>query len=84
MALAAEVARQIYEEVQDSTLANSRVCIPVSLRDVQAQWPSASQDEILRAYVIAYELLVLDVAEAVAELKKPPLRPTKGSGEEPS
>lgn len=84
MALEAEIARQIYEEVRESARANKRVRIPVDIRAVQDRWPSASRDQVVRAYLIAYELLVHDVAEAVSGPKTPRLSQKKDDGEKPS
>lgn len=66
MSMEAEIARSLYEEVRDSAQANMSVRLGVRLEEYQRRWPSASRDQILRGCLIAYEMLIQDVAEAVA------------------
>ena len=84
MSLEAEIARDIHESLQDSARTSKRVRIPVSIRDIQKRWPSASHQQITRAYLIAYELLVLDVAEIVSGPTARPMFPEGDRGEEAS
>lgn len=66
MTIEAEIARCLYEEVRSKALSNKSVRLPVRLEEYQRRWPSASRDQIIRACLIAYELLIQDVAEAIA------------------
>lgn len=66
MSMEAEIARSLYEEVRDSAQANRSVRLGVRLEEYKHRWPSASRDQILRGCLIAYEMLIQDVSEAVA------------------
>ncbi len=66
MTIETEIARFLYEEVRDKALRSKSVRLPVQLEEYQRRWPSASRDQIIRACLIAYEMLIQDVAEAVA------------------
>ena len=66
MTLEAEIARQIYEELRDNARESRSVRLPVRIAELQRLWPQASHDQLLRAHLIAYELLILDVAEGVS------------------
>lgn len=66
MALEAEIARHIYEEVRESARSNRSVRLPLRIEDCRRLWPNASKDELIRAHLIAYEMLVVDVAEAIS------------------
>lgn len=65
MSIEARIARTLYEEVWASTHERKSVKLALRIHDAQRQWPSASHDEIMRAYLIVYELLVMEVAEAI-------------------
>jgi hypothetical protein len=64
--LEAEIARHIYEEVRDSARRNKSVRLPLRMDDCRRLWPGASKDELIRAHLIAYEMLIADVAEAIS------------------
>ena len=66
LSIETEIARRLHEEAQDRGPAKEAVRLPVDMDHMQRLWPAATQEEILRAYLIAYELLVLDAAEARA------------------
>lgn len=66
MSMEAEIARSLYEEVRDSAQANRSVRLGVRFEEYQRRWPGASRDQILRGVLIAYEMLIQDVSEAVA------------------
>ncbi len=66
MSMEAEIARSLYEEVRDSAQANMSVRLGVRLEEYKRRWPGASRDQILRGCLIAYEMLIQDVSEAVA------------------
>ncbi len=66
MSTETEIARHLYDKVRSSPPAREAVRLPVDMDHVQRLWPAATREEILRAYLIAYELLVLEAAEARA------------------
>lgn len=67
MSIESRIAQRIYDEVRDSALKQKSVRLPLRVDDLQRAWPEATRDQILRAYLIAYELLIIDVAEAVSK-----------------
>ena len=66
MSIEARIARHIYEEVRAKARENKSVRLPLRIAEYQRLWPGASRDQILRAHLIVYELLIQDVAEAVS------------------
>jgi hypothetical protein len=62
----AEIARLLYEELRGKALRSKSVRLPIGLEEYQRRWPTASRDEIIRACLIAYEMLIQDVAESIA------------------
>ena len=66
MSIEVEIARSLYEEVRDNARENKSVRLALRLEEYQRRWPSVSRDQILRGCLIAYEMLIQDVAEAIA------------------
>lgn len=66
MGLEAEIARHIYEKIRDSARKQKSVRLPLRMDAYQRLWPDASRDELIRAHLIAYEMLIADVAELIA------------------
>lgn len=76
MTLEAEIGRRLYEEARAMAIAQTSVRLPIRMADLERQWPEASRDQLIRALLIAYELLVADVQEAISNAKRPsPNRP---------
>ena len=71
MTRASEIGRHIYEEARQRCVNEKSVRLELRIDHYQRRWPEASQDDILRAQLIAYELLIADVAEAVSAAKTP-------------
>lgn len=63
-----EIARRLYEEVRARVVENKAVRLELRIEEWQRRWPSASTDQIVRGHLIAYEMLVQDVAEAVSAI----------------
>jgi hypothetical protein len=74
LSIESEIARRIYDDVRESVLERKSVRLPLRIEEIQRAWPQASQDQILRAYLIAYELLILELAEALSKKNPAPLR----------
>ena len=63
MTLEALIARQIVDDVRPEAIQNGRVRLPVQMPELQKRWPDASSDQLVRALIIAYELLVQEASE---------------------
>lgn len=81
MTLEAQIARQIYEELRNTVRESRSVRLPVRMAELQRLWPQASHDQLLRAHLIAYELLILEVAEGIsaASGSGPQMPPSPGN-----
>lgn len=66
LTIEAEIARFLYVEVRGNALRSKSVRLLVRLEEYKRRWPNASRDQIIRACLIAYELLMQDVAESIA------------------
>ena len=66
LTIEAEIARCLYDEIRDKALKNKAVRLSVRMEEHQRRWPGASRDQIIRACLIAYEMLIQDVAESIA------------------
>lgn len=74
LTIEAEIARHICEEIREEARRNKAVRLPLKIAEYQQLWPAATRDQILRGILIAYETLVLDVAEAISVASgKPPI-----------
>lgn len=66
MSLAAEIARHICEDMRNPCTDYDPNSLVMRLQDARRLWPEASAEQLFRAHLVAYELLVLDLSEAIS------------------
>ena len=70
MSLAAAIAQHIHIAYRDIAVERDAIRLPVDIPLIGSHWPFASHDDIVRGYVIAYELMVADLKEEIQHRRR--------------